>query len=77
MSLRDCHRYNKGGNVKKELCPGDVIVLYDDSSQREFWKMVKVKTLIRGVDEQVRGAVVRTSTLRLPVNRLIQYSLEV
>jgi len=73
LSLRDCHRYSKGGNVKKELCPGDIVVLYDNS-RRGFWKLAKVDTLIMGVDVQVRGAVVcvpiregRTSTLRLPV----------
>jgi len=82
LSLRDCHRYSKGGNVKKELCPGDVVVLYDDSSRRGFWKLAKVETLIWGVDEQVSGAVVhvptrevRTSTLRRPVNQL--YPLEI
>ena len=82
MSLRDCHRYGKGGDVKEELCPGDVVVLYDDSSRRGFWKLDKVETLIKGVDGQVRGAVVRipsregkTTTLRHPVNQL--YPLEI
>lgn len=83
LSLRDCHRYSKGGNVKDKLCPGDMVVLYDESKRRGFWKIAKVEKLIRGADEQVRGAVIRipsrvtgrTSTLRRPVNQL--YPLEI
>jgi len=82
LSLRDCHRYSKGTSVLKEFCVGDVVVLYDDSSRRGFWKLAKVEMLIRGVDGQVRGAVVRvpsregrTTTLRRPVNQL--YPLEI
>ena len=82
LSLRDCHRYSKGNDVKEELCIGDVVVLYDESSRRGFWKLAKVDALIKGADEQVRGAVIRvpsrdgrTTILRRPVNQL--YPLEI
>ena len=82
LSLRDCHRYSKGTVVKKELHPGDVVVMYDDSHHRGFWRLARVQKLMTGVDGQTRGAVIRvqskgekgTTTLRRPVSHL--YPLE-
>ena len=83
LSLRDYHRYSKGIDIKKELSPGDVVVMYDDSHQRGFWRLARVQKLVKGVDGQVIGAVIcvqskgekRATTLRRPVMHL--YPLEI
>jgi len=77
LSLRDCHRYSKGNDVKRKLAVGDVVVLYEEGTRRGFWKLAKVETLIWGSDDQVRGAIIRipsregkTSILQQPVSHL-------
>ena len=57
--------------------------MYDDSHQRGFWRLARVQKLVKGVDGQVRGAVIciqskgekRNTTLRHPVTHL--YPLEI
>jgi len=82
LSLRDCHRYYKGGEVARELAQGDIMLLRDDSKPRGFWSLVRIENLIRGADGLVRGATIRvpsrgkkTTTLRRPVTHL--YPLEI
>ena len=82
LSLRDCHRYYKGGEVARELAQGDIMLLRDDSKPRGFWSLVRIENLIRGADGLVRGATIRvpsrgkkTTILRRPVTHL--YPLEI
>ena len=83
LSLRDCHCYSKGVDVKKKLSPGYVVIMYDNSSQRGFWRLARIEKLMEGVDGQARGAVIRvpsrgekkTAVLRCPVTHL--YPLEI
>ena len=44
LSLRECHRYSKGVDVKRALCPGDIVVMRDDGSRRGFWRLARVQT---------------------------------
>ena len=79
--LREHHRYRGSSLDSCQIAVGDVVVLHDDSKPRGFWKLARVKELLKGRDLQVRGAVVvvpgkngRTKTLNRPVQRL--YPLE-
>ena len=63
---------------KKEslIAIGDVVVLKDDVTKRQFWKLGVVTELLPGRDGNVRAAVVRISgdrksLLRRSINHLI------
>ena len=43
LSLRDCHQYSKGNDVKRKLAVGDVVVLYKEGTRRGFWKLANSK----------------------------------
>ena len=82
LSLRDCHRYNQGSEIAREVSQGDVMLMREDGKPRGFWNLIRVERPIRGADGTVRGAVIcvpsrggKTTTLRRPVTHL--YPLEI
>ena len=77
-------RENLDCNAKrtvKEPKVGDVVIVYEDRVKRNRWKMAVIENLIKGKDNQVRGAKVRVITkgkvvrLNRPVQML--YPIEV
>jgi hypothetical protein len=58
-SLREFHR--SSGDNKQIIKEGDVVLVHDDSP-RSTWKLAVVEYLIRGGDNLVRAANIRTST---------------
>ena len=81
LELRESHRYSRGKEPAPAVEVGDIVLLYDDSLPRSFWKLVRVAELINGRDGKTRGAVVKvpdgnghTTTLRCPLQSL--YPLE-
>ena len=40
---------------------GDVVIVQDENKNRNHWKLGTVTWLIKGRDEMVRGATLRTS----------------
>ena len=66
----------KGTFTPQTIKVGDVVLIHDDSP-RFRWKMAVIENLIKGKDEYVRAAEVRTSSGRTnqPINRL--YPLEI
>ena len=85
LELREAHRHAKHP-PKETTCGrimvGDLVLVHEDSRPRGIWKIAKVESLIRGTDEEVRGAVVklhstdnRSTLLRRPLQLL--YPLEV
>lgn len=74
-ALREFHKV-KGTFTPQTIKVGDVVLIHDDSP-RFRWKMAVIENLIKGKDEYVRAAEVRTSSGRTnrPINRL--YPLEV
>ena len=55
LSLKEYHCYSKGVGVKRELCPGDIVVMCDDGSRRGFWRLARIEQLIKRIDGQVQG----------------------
>ncbi|KHN88745.1 hypothetical protein Tcan_01271, partial [Toxocara canis] len=56
---------------------GEIVIIQEDDVPRGLWKMGKVIEMRRSSDEQIRGAVLKTSTcqrLERPLNKL--YPLE-
>jgi hypothetical protein len=58
-SLREFHR--SSGDNKQIIKKEDVVLVHDDSP-RSTWKLAVVEDLIRGGDNLVRAASIRTST---------------
>jgi len=66
------------GNGAQEISIGDIVLLKNDSTIRNFWNLARVKELIPGADGRVRAAIVkvgnsdnRPSYLRRVVQHLI------
>ena len=74
--------YSRGKDSAEMMEVGDVVLLYEDSLPRGFWKLARVIELITGRDGRHRGAVIRvptkdgrTTILRRPLQLL--YPLEI
>ena len=79
LQLRECHRYCERNDSPYQPKIGDIVVVHDDGHPR---KLAKIESLLKGEDQQVRGATVRvsskrskTSVLRHPFKYL--YPLEI
>ena len=58
QSLRD--NYNASGNQTPKITVGDVVIVQDEKTNRNFWKLAKVEELLPGDDGVVRAAVIKT-----------------
>ena len=77
LSLREHH---KGiPNVQREsvIKTGDIVCIHEDSVPRSFWRLGRVKELVRGSDGQVKGAAIklgdkgkRSNIIRRPIQKL-------
>ena len=69
-------------DVKPQVSVGDIVVLYDEQSKRNFWKICKVEDLIIGNDKNVRAAKVKvpnrkgTSILTRSLKHLIPLEVQ-
>ena len=57
--LREFHQHTTG-SWNEVIKIGDVVIVYDEKPRLQ-WKLAVVESLIRGPDERVRSAVIRTS----------------
>ena len=57
--LRESHR-RAGGEQTPHPNSGDVVIIRDDNKNRNHWKLAVVTDLIRGKDDIVRGAKLKT-----------------
>ena len=80
--LREQHMYSSKKAGKSVLVNGDVVLIKDDDLlPRGRWKKGVVTRLIRGKDDQVRGAVIRCIVndkqveYERPVQRLVPFEL--
>lgn len=58
--LPDLARRTKWYNFVKPLQPGDLVFVIDERNVRGSWPRGKVVDVMRGVDGQVRSAVIKT-----------------
>ena len=72
--LREAHSRKQSHSNSSEIAVGDIVLVNDPGHPRTFWKLARVKELIRSSDGQIRGARVQVgatgSTLRRPVQTL-------
>ena len=77
-SLREFYKSTKQSKQSKQIISkGDIVIVHEDNKPRLQWKLAIVTDLIKGNDDQVRAAHIRTSThaTTRPVSKL--YPLEV
>ena len=63
----------------ESITVGDIVIIKNDKTNRNFWKLAMVETLLRGDDNMVRAAVVKVvggkgdqlQRLRRPIQHLI------
>ena len=81
MELREAHRFGPHGIKGEYISVGDVVIIHNEDKKRGFWKLGRVEEVIKGQDNEIRGAITRVCTnnkqklLRRPVRRL--YPLEI
>ena len=74
-SLRESHKTKSRQDKKLDISVGDIVILKNDSTSKNFWKLAKIVELLPGRDEAIRSAVVNVgSDTRKPVllKRVIQ-----
>ena len=78
LNLREqsvCNSKGKNGSISV----GDIVIIKNDKTNRNFWKLAMVENLLRGEDNMVRAAVVKVvggkgdqlQRLRRPIQHLI------
>lgn len=83
LELREYHRHNEviQSTLQQGLNQGDIVLLHDEKKSRGFWKLARIEKLLKGSDDQIRGAMIRVSSrssstiLRRPLKCL--YLLEI
>ena len=73
VNLRETHRNLQKRNINSPTVRVNDTVLIEDKTPRSQWKLARVLELIKGHDEKIRGALVRTSQgteLKRPANKL-------
>ena len=56
LNLRENSRVNKGHQEQQHISVGDMIILMNDKTNRNFWQLGKVEELLTGNDGIVRAA---------------------
>ena len=58
LNLREQSVCNSKGK-NDSISVGDIVIIKNDKTNRNFWKLAMVENLLRGDDDMVRAAVVR------------------
>jgi len=81
LQLREHYSSVDTVGVPRAPVPGEVVIVHDENHPRSLWKLGKVTDMIKGDDNQIRGAVLdvvtngKTKALYRPITLL--YPLEV
>ena len=64
LELREFHRHlPRQGGAADQISVGDIVIVHDENYPRGLWKLGKIEDLIRGADNNIRGAVVRVQAI--------------
>ena len=82
LELREGHRYHHETDNPTLVSVGDVVIVHQKDHPRGFWKLGQIQQVLKGKDDNCRGAVVRVAhkgrqaqTLHRPIQLL--YPLEI
>ena len=72
-NLREIHAASSRKNGAPRIAVRDVVLLQNDSTKRELWKLTIVKEFLPGSDERIRAAVIQVAGLRTLLKRSIKH----
>ena len=76
QSLRE-HSYPKSGNKQESgIRVGDIVIVQNEKSNRNLWKLAKVEELMKGDDGVIRAAVIRTCCENSSRSQLLRRSIK-
>ena len=61
LEVRESHRYHRGHANPSQVSVGDVVIVHSADQPRGFWRLGRVKEVLVGRDEQIRGAVFKVA----------------
>ena len=76
LALRDQAVTKSRGNRNPEIAVGDIVIIRNDQTKRNFWKLAIVEQLIRGEDGIARAAVVRVLRENSNNSQLLRRSIQ-
>ena len=64
LELRESHRYHHGHANPSQVSVGDIVIVHSADQPRGFWRLGRVKEVLVGRDEKIRGVVLRVAGKR-------------
>ena len=68
MELRESHHYHHGDTNPSQVSIGDVVIVHSDNQPRAFWRLGRVKEVLAGRDDKIRGAALRVTGEDIELN---------
>ena len=62
LELRESHCYHRGHANPSQVSVGDIVIVHSADRPRGFWRLGRVKKVLVGRDEKIRGAVLRVAS---------------
>ena len=76
LALREQSSTRSRVNRNPEIALGDIVIIRNDQTKRNFWKLAKVEQLLRGEDRVPRAAVVRVLRENSNNSQLLRRSIQ-
>ncbi|CAB4016102.1 Hypothetical predicted protein [Paramuricea clavata] len=76
LALREQSSTRRIINRNPEIALGDIVIIRNDQTKRNFWKLAKVEQLLRGEDGVPRAAVVRVLRENSNNSQLLRRSIQ-
>ena len=74
QSLRENSRATV--NQQPEIAVGDIVIVQNEKTRRNFWRLAKIEELLRGEDGVVRTAVIKTCSDNTNHSQLLRRSVK-
>ena len=62
LNLREISMAKSKKKRGEDISVGDIVILKNESTLRNFWKLAKIEELLPGVDGEVRAAIVKVAS---------------
>ena len=76
LALRERASIKTRGNRNPDIAVGDIVIIRNDQTKRNFWKLAKVEELLCGEDGVARAAIVRGLRENSDHSQLLRRSIQ-
>jgi hypothetical protein len=76
LALRERASIKTRGNRNPDIAVGDIVIIRNDQTKRNFWKLAKVEELLCGEDGVARAAIVRVLRENSDHSQLLRRSIQ-